>query len=249
MQGDRRSEKRQTEAAIQQKYYAETAAQYDDAHVVEDDEHHLALRHIEALLPMIGIESMLDVGTGTGRALRYFREAQPDLRIEGVEPVEELIDRAVRDHGLPSEILKLGSGYDLPYADSSLDAVCELGVLHHVADPARVVREMTRVARRAVFLSDTNRFGAGSPAARWAKLGLAKLGAWPFIDRVKTRGKGYRLSEGDGLSYSYSVYDSVPELTAWANRVFFIPTDPEHRTRAWLRPLLTSAHILVCAVR
>ena len=72
--------------------------------------------------------------------------------------------------------LVLGSGLQLPFPDASFDAVCEFGVLHHVEHPNAVVREMLRVSKTAIFLSDTNRFGRGRLFARLVKLALWKLG-------------------------------------------------------------------------
>jgi hypothetical protein len=66
--------------------------------------------------------------------------------------------------------------------------------------------------------------------------------------RLKTLGKGYRFSEGDGLAYSYSVFDSCAALSEWADRVIVVPTD-DVKTKSVFHPLLTSFHVLLCAVR
>jgi hypothetical protein len=106
---------------------------------------------------------------------------------------------------------------------------------------------MTRVARRAIFISDNNRFGHGPPLARRAKVALHAAGLWPSLTHVRTRGRGYLLSEGDGVSYSYSVYDSLPTLSAWGDRAFVIPTG---RCTAPARdPRLASSHGLLAALR
>ncbi len=51
------------------------------------------------------------------------------------------------------------SGLALPFKDDGFDAVVESSVLRHVSDPKAVVSEMIRVARKAVFLVDSNIFG------------------------------------------------------------------------------------------
>ncbi|MDJ0795472.1 MAG: hypothetical protein QNJ51_01345 [Calothrix sp. MO_167.B12] len=107
---------------------------------------------------------------------------------------------------------------------------------------------MMRVARKAIFLSDSNRFGQGSLLARWMKLALYKLGLWKWADFFRTRGKGYTITEGDGLAYSYSVFDSYDLLAEWADRIILIPTDAM-KSKSWFHPLLTSGHILICAIR
>jgi ubiquinone/menaquinone biosynthesis C-methylase UbiE len=233
-------------AALQREYYARTAAAYDAAHMYEGSEHDVALGYATALFEALGIRSVLDVGTGTGRTIRSLAQA-PGVHIVGVEPVRELLDRA-RDSGVPARSLVQGSGFQLPFPDKSFDAVFELAVLHHIPDPEPMIREMTRVARRAVFLSDDNRFGRGRPVARLLKLGIHWSGLWPAFYRLKTRGKGYQYTDDDGISYSYSVYDSYRLLSGWADRVFLVPTGlPAGHSR--LHPLLTNFHVLLCAVK
>ncbi len=96
---------------------------------------------------------------------------------------------------------------------------------HHVPHPRKVVREMLRVARRAVFISsDANNFGQGRPMVRLAKQALHALRLWPWADYIKTRGKGYAISDGDGLFYSYSVFDDYPQITAQCERVHLLNT-------------------------
>jgi SAM-dependent methyltransferase len=93
----------------------------------------------------------------------------------GVEPVEALVRQGISsgvNKGFP---LLLASGDALPFADNSFDAVCEFGILHHVPDPARVVKEMLRVARNVIVISDANRFGQGFLPLRILKLLLFKL--------------------------------------------------------------------------
>ena len=41
----------------------------------------------------------------------------------------------------------------IPLKNNSFDAVCEFAMLHHVPDPDKVVSEMIRVAKNAIFQS------------------------------------------------------------------------------------------------
>jgi SAM-dependent methyltransferase len=235
-------------ADIQQRYYTETAASYDAMHGHADDGHDAALRFISALVEEFQIRSVLDVGCGTGRALRHVRARHPTIRAHGVEPTWALIRQAVETHGLAADHVACGRGESLPYASGSFDAVCELGMLHHVPDPNAVVREMLRVARRAVFISDANRFGQGSWFGRAAKLLLYRLKLWPVANYIKTGGRGYVITAGDGLAYSYSVFDSYDLLAEWASQVILVPTSPPS-ARSWAHPLLTAGQVLACAIR
>jgi ubiquinone/menaquinone biosynthesis C-methylase UbiE len=237
-----------TAASIQQEYYERTAHRYDADHVRDGDEHHVALEHMSGLVDYLGISSILDVGCGTGRGLKYFLRSKRGIIVHGVEPVGVLIERAVNSNSIPADSITEGFGEALPFADESFDAVFECGLLHHVAEPERIVREMMRVSRKAVFLSDENRFAHGNVLSRWAKLALWKTGLFKLAYRLKTWGKGYRFSEGDGPAYSYSAFDSIEMLSEWANRVFVVPTDDIEESGLF-HPLMTSFHVLLCAIR
>jgi SAM-dependent methyltransferase len=183
-------------------------------------------------------ETVLNVGAGAGAY------EPPDREVVALEPSEVMI--AQRPPG--SAPVVQGRAEELPFADGAFDAVCELGVLHHVADPQAIVAEMTRVARRAVFLSDVNRFAGGRTLHRAAKYALFRLGLWPATYRLATRGRGYHLTQGDGgVVYSYSVYDSLPLLSEWADRVFLVPTVPARA--GWFHPLFGAHNVLLCALR
>ena len=144
------------------------------------------------------------------------------------------------DSGMQPRSIPLGSGEALPFADGSFDVVSEFSMLHHVAKPGAIIKEMLRVARRAVVIADCNRFGQGSFPARLFKLFLYKMHLWNTFNFLRTRGKHYQVSEGDGLFYSYSVYDSYDLLMSWADRILALSTSPTHE-RGWLHPLLTSS--------
>src|SRR5262245_64316631 len=188
-------------AALQANYYADIADSYDAMHVHEDDGHAVAMRYISALLQPLELHSMLDVGCGTGRAVRHFGAHHPGLYVLGVEPIRALIQQAVAAHGVATGHLACGRGQSLPYRAGSFDAVCEFGILHHVPDPNTVVAEMLRVARRAVFISDANRFGQGSWLGRRAKLVLSQVKLWPLGEHIRAGGTGYHIKTGDGLAY------------------------------------------------
>ncbi len=233
---------------LQARYYEESALAYDGMHNASDDhEHNLALQYIDMISNAYGLQTFLDVGAGTGRGMCFLRDRGKEVR--GVEPVAAMIEKAELN-GVPKGSLLQGSGYALPFEDSAFDAVFECGVLHHVAEPSRMVAEMIRVAKRAIFLSDSNRFGQGGHAARLLKIALYKSGLWRAARFVQTKGKMYTISEGDGLAYSYSVFDSYHQLAARSEQIWLLPTAGEQSNgRSWIHPLLTSTHVLLCAFK
>lgn len=233
---------------IQRKYYSDTASKYEQMHAHEGVDDDLNIGFAQSVLRMVEARSVLDVGTATGRGLRHLKDAVPNAFVCGVEPVAALAEQAVKSGNTASGSFVLASGRALPFPDRSFDAVCEFAVLHHVSDPNAVVREMLRVAKKAVLISDSNRFGQGSPLARLIKLSLYKSKLWSSFNFMRTFGKGYRITEGDGLSYSYSVYDSFGLLRQWADHIILYSGAEKH-AKSWIHPLLTSGGVFVCALK
>jgi SAM-dependent methyltransferase len=230
------------------KYYAATAEHYDEAHRGSHDRaHEEALGWISRLLPGLGIQSILDTGCGTGRGIEYFLSHHPDVQVRGNDPSLDMLRVAVERRGVPADLVDCAGSTPLPYPDNAFDATMALGVLHHVPNPDLVVREMLRVSRRAVFLSDRNRFGSGPPAWRLMKRILWKAGAWQPLFRLKHGGHDWFFSEGDGVAFSYSVFDSTETLSRAGCRLLVLPTDGP--ASAFSSPLFLARHALVCAIK
>jgi ubiquinone/menaquinone biosynthesis C-methylase UbiE len=163
--------------------------------------------------------------------------------------VGALIKQAVKGGNTSYVSMICATGEALPFAEASFDVVCEFATLHHAANPNVVVKEMLRVARKAVIICDSNRFGQGSRAAQLIKLFLCKTKVWVAYTFLRTRGKGYLTTEGDGLAYSYRFYDSYDLVSQWADRVILIPSSADEKSSSWFHPLLNSSGVLVCALK
>jgi ubiquinone/menaquinone biosynthesis C-methylase UbiE len=159
---------------IQRKYYTDTAARYDSMHSHEGAMDASLTKFLHAFLRMLQARSVLDVGAATARGTCDLKRALPHLFVCGVEPVSALVQQAVKDGATSHVSLICATGEALPFSDASFDVVCEFATLHHAANPNAVVKEMLRVARKAVFISDSNRFGQGRWVARLLKLFLCK---------------------------------------------------------------------------
>jgi len=196
------------------------------------------------ILGCVGIRTILDVGAGTGRAVEFFGDK--GFQAFGIEPVAALVRNGQeRNTQLAGRIVQ-GDGGKLPFADGSFDAVCAFGVMHHVNHPSTLVSEMQRVAKSAIVISDGNRFGQGRLFTRVLKLLLWKAGVWPICKWVRNGGRSVMLSDGDGLAYSYSVYDSFDQAASVAEKVLLLSTDKRWH-KSWWGPLLTSSCVLMVA--
>lgn len=233
-----------TDEEIQHDYYSETAANYDDMHINEQDkEHEIALSFMISALDYLNVKTILDIGSGTGRVITYLKSQRPDVRIVGIEPVKALRDIGYRQGISETELID-GNALNLEYKDNEFDLVCEFGVLHHIKMPSIVVSEMLRVADKAIFFSDSNNFGQGSFLSRSAKQVINLFGLWPAVDFIKTKGKGYTISEGDGLGYSYSVFDNYKLIKSKCKTVHLLNTKD-----GGINPYKSASHVAVLGVK
>lgn len=235
--------KSQKEALLQQQYYTQTAESYDEMHVHSDDEHFFALGLLIASIDHFGFESVLDVGAGTGRALSYIKERKPGIRAIGVEPVRALREVGYRRGILRGNLIE-GNALDLEFNDGDFDVVCEFGVLHHTKEPSRAISEMLRVAKKAIFVSDSNNFGQGSLLGRALKQLLNALRLWSVADFIKTGGRGYTISEGDGLAYSYSVFNNYSQIRNQCKSVHILNTQD-----GYINPYRTAGHVALLGIK
>jgi ubiquinone/menaquinone biosynthesis C-methylase UbiE len=224
----------------QRAFFAKEAELYEQTHS-EGDENGRALAWLISCLELYGLESVLEVGAGTGRSLRKIKAALPRVQCVGIEPVGEMREMGHKT-GLAPEELGDGDVMQLPFADSSFDVVAEFAVLHHVSDPQRAVSEMLRVARRAIFISDVNNVGHGPTFARLLKVALRTLGLWKAVDWVRNGGRRYHVSVGDGVSYSYSAFDNLSQIRRRCAAVFVLNTGS---LESRMGNLIGSSHVAI----
>src|ERR1039458_7954245 len=229
---------------IQRQHYELTATAYDvDPGLGQSPEHEFALYLLLGVIDSIKAQSVLDVGAGTGRGLTFLMRERPNLAVVGVEPVDAL-RKVATNNGVPQHYLLPALGEQLPFRDGSVDIVAEFGMLHHVKRPEVVVREMLRVARYAVFLSDSNNLGMGSIEGRLIKNCAFSFGLWKALNWLRTRGRGYVFEPNDGLWYYYTVFQHFRELRRRCHSVHIINTRKTARTH-WF----SASHVAVLATK
>lgn len=90
---------------------------------------------------------VLDVGCGNGYVLSKY--AAEGARVTGIDVTPTGIDISRKRFemlGLDGD-LRVADAQNMPFEDDSFDCVCSMGVLHHVPDTAKAVREIWRVLK------------------------------------------------------------------------------------------------------
>jgi len=130
-------------------YFSRNAASWDEIRTL-----HAPDKAVEtAILKLIGkrpFQTMLDLGTGTGRLLEilsplYRRGVGIDMSREMLAVARANLDRA----GVTNAQVRQGDIFAPPVERDSFDLVTIHQVLHYLDDPARGVREAARLLRPA----------------------------------------------------------------------------------------------------
>ena len=139
------------------RYYADpnTAATFDDRRFGGPIGGMVAAAQAKVLSNFVGRiqgRTILDVGTGTGRAALLF--ARGGARVTGVDASDEMLavarQRAAADS--VAATFAVGDAHALTFADRSFDVAISLRVLMHSPDWRRCIAELCRVADQLVIL-------------------------------------------------------------------------------------------------
>ncbi len=111
----------------------------------------LIQRHLE---PQMG-ERLLDIGSGTGIHLPWFKEL--GLQVTGLDASPYMLEQA-RSRLRGGADLHLGWAEHLPFDDNEFDLSTLINTLEFVDDPEKALTEAFRVTRRRVVLGVLNKY-------------------------------------------------------------------------------------------
>lgn len=171
------------------------------------------LRHLPALLPSHRPATLLDAGTGSAdlpRAILHWAERHGrDLRITAADmhPATLEIARERSERFTTRLAFQLADVRRLPFPDKSFDIALLSMTLHHLEGDDRVtaLRELARVARRAVLVGELERswpayIGARALAATlWRRSPITRHDGPLSVRRAFTPAELLELARQAGL--------------------------------------------------
>ena len=148
--------------------------------------------------------SVLDLGSGTGRALRPLRQhVGAHGRVIAVDVTWEMLI-ATRAAGRDAAgIVVLGDADQLPFARGSFDAIFAAAIIHHLAAPDHGLGEIGRVSRPGARLAIFHPISRADLAARRGRVPsedhlLAAPNLEPLLER-----HGWTLNSVDDSEERY----------------------------------------------
>ena len=226
----------------QREHYTQTSGRMADLSTIEIEHNH-ALSWLAGLALQYGWRRFLDVGAGSGRGMVHLKKYLPLGIVIGVEPVDALRAEGYKG-GLKKSELLAGDAHDLQFNDGDFDVVYATGVLHHTPKPKRAIEEMIRVASCAVLISDMNNYGCGPTPQKMLAHALRLFGLWKIFQWIKNGGRYDKYSDGDGVFYSYSLFDELPWLRKRGYQTYLLTT---RGTQG--RPLWDATHVALLILK
>lgn len=130
-----------------QAYFSANAAHWSSLRSLHVDEANVE-QAMKQLVGTQGLDTLVDLGTGTGRVLELFGTVARDLH--GIDASREMlaIGRAnLEKHGFRRAELRQSDIYALPLADAMADLVTIHQVLHFLDEPQRALLEARRILK------------------------------------------------------------------------------------------------------
>ena len=165
-----------------------------------EDRHWHTAKHVLARMPVEAGDAVLDLGTGSGYALRALRERGVG-RGYGLDGAPEMVRNARRYTDDDAVGFLVGDFDALPFADDSLDHVFSMEAFYYAADPHHTLEEVRRVLKPGgTFYCAVNYFAESEATHAWQDNIAVEMTLWSREEyREAFRDAGLHVAEQDNV--------------------------------------------------
>ena len=165
-----------------------------------EDRHWHTAKHVLARMPAEAGDAVLDLGTGSGYALRALRERGVG-RGYGLDGAPEMVRNARRYTDDDAVGFLVGDFDALPFADDSLDHVFSMEAFYYAADPHHTLEEIRRVLKPGgTFYCAVNYFAESEATHAWQDNIAVEMTLWSREEyREAFRDAGLHVAEQDNV--------------------------------------------------
>jgi ubiquinone/menaquinone biosynthesis C-methylase UbiE len=165
-----------------------------------EERHWQTAKHALARMPVEAGDTVLDLGTGSGYALRALRERGAG-RAYGLDGSPEMAHNA-RSYTDDSDVgFVVGDFGALPFADDAVDHAFSMEAFYYAADPHETLREIRRVLRPGgTFYCAVNYYEENVHSHGWQEFISVEMTRWSRAEyREAFRDAGFHVAEQDNV--------------------------------------------------
>ncbi len=165
-----------------------------------EERHWHTAKHVLARMPVEQGDAVVDLGTGSGYALRALRERGIG-RGYGLDGAPEMARNARSYTADPDVGFLVGDFDDLPFADDSVDHVVTMEAFYYAADPRRTLEEVRRILKPGgTFYCAVNFFEESEQSHGWQDSISVDMTLWSREQyREAFRAAGLHVAEQDTI--------------------------------------------------
>ena len=173
-----------------------------------EERHWHTAKHVLARMPVESDDTVLDLGTGSGYALRALCEAGNIRRAYGLDGAPEMLRNARSYTDDPRVGYVRGDFESLPFADESVNHIFSMEALYYASDPLQTLQEIRRVLRPGgTFYCAVNYYEENVYSHRWQDNISIEMTRWDRQEyREAFREAGLFVAEQDNIP------DREPEI-------------------------------------
>ncbi|NHN61021.1 MULTISPECIES: class I SAM-dependent methyltransferase [Halorussus] len=166
-----------------------------------EDRHWHTGKYVLARMPVEAGDTVLDLGTGSGYAVRALRDTQRAGRAYGLDGSPEMARNARGYSDDPQVGFLVGDFDHLPFADDSVDHVFTMEAFYYANDPHETLAEVARVLRPGgTFYCGVNYYEENVYSHEWQEFIDVEMTRWSAAEyREAFREAGLHVAEQDNV--------------------------------------------------